>query len=166
MQNPAHALVIGLGNILLQDEGLGVRAVERLAQQYILPEQVEWLDGGTLGLDLLPRLDGVTDLLIADAVQTESEPGSLVRLEGDEIQAALSLKMSMHQVGLQDLLSVASLQGRLPRRVVVWGIVPAELQLGLELTPTVAGRLDALVQALAGELRRWGFDVSPRAGAD
>ena len=80
--------MLGLGNILLMDEGLGVRAVERLAAAYDLPENVEILDGGTLGLDLLPRLDGVDALLLVDAVKAGGPPGTLVRLEGDAIQAA------------------------------------------------------------------------------
>jgi hydrogenase maturation protease len=152
-------LLMGLGNILLQDEGLGVRALERLTDNYALPAEVEAVDGGTMGLDLLPYLEQVSDLLIMDAVQTGQPPGTLVRLEGEAIRAALSLKMSMHQVGLQELLAVSDLQGALPPRVVVWGMEPALLGWGLALSSHVAARMDNLVQAVAKELCDWGVVI-------
>lgn len=155
----SHVLILGLGNILLQDEGLGVRAVERLMATYHLPAEVQAIDGGVMGLDLLPYLEGCSDLLIIDAVQTERPPGTLERLEGDAIPAALSLKMSMHQVGLQELLAVSHFQGTMPPRLVLWGMVPDSLQPGLELSPTVARQLDALVQAVAAELSQWGLPL-------
>jgi hydrogenase maturation protease len=152
-------LILGLGNILLQDEGLGVRAAERLAARYRLPPDVQLMDGGVMGLDLLPHLEGVSHLLITDAVQTGRPPGSLVRLEGEAIPAALSLKMSMHQVGLQELLALAGFQGTLPERVVLWGLEPASLDWGLELSAPIATQIDALVDAAVGELRAWGVEL-------
>jgi hydrogenase maturation protease len=153
-------LILGLGNILLQDEGLGVRAAERLAARYRLPPDVQLMDGGVMGLDLLPHLEGVSHLLITDAVQTGRPPGSLVRLEGEAIPAALSLKMSMHQVGLQELLALAGFQGTLPERVVLWGLEPASLDWGLELSAPIATQIDALVDAAVGELRAWGVELA------
>ncbi len=152
-------LVLGLGNILLQDEGLGVRAVERMAARYRLPPDVQVMDGGVMGLDLLPYLEGVSHLLITDAVQTGQPPGSLVRLEGEAIPAALQVKMSMHQVGLQELLALAGFQGTLPEQVVLWGLEPASLEWGLELSAPIAAQIDALVDAAVGELRAWGVEL-------
>lgn len=157
----SRILLLGLGNILLQDEGLGVRAVERLAATYDLPEEVEALDGGTLGLDLLPRLYGVDGLLIVDAVASGQAPGTLVRLEGDAIPAALAVKMSMHQVGLQDLMAASALQGMRPPRMVLWGMEPATLGWGLDFSETVAARLADLVAAVVRELRSWGVALRP-----
>jgi len=151
-------LVLGLGNILLQDEGLGVRAVERMAARYRLPPDVQVVDGGVMGLDLLPYLEGVSHLLITDAVQTGQPAGSLVRLEGEAIPAALQVKMSMHQVGLQELMALAGFQGTLPERVVLWGLEPASLEWGLELSAPIAAQIDALVDAAMGELRAWGVE--------
>jgi len=153
-------LLLGLGNILLQDEGLGVRAAELLASRYRLPPDVQVMDGGVMGLDLLPHLEGVSHLLITDAVQTGQPPGSLVRLEGEAIPAALSLKMSMHQVGLQELLALAGFQGTLPEQVVLWGLEPASLEWGLELSAPITAQIDALVDAAAGELRAWGVELT------
>ena len=152
-------LVLGLGNILLQDEGMGVKALECLTAQYRLPANVRPVDGGTMGLDLLSYLEGVTDLLVIDAVHTGQPPGTLVRLAGDEIPAALSHKMSMHQVGLQELLAVSELQGMLPSCVVVCGMEPASLDWGLDLSPPVASHLDSLVQSVVRQLRDWGASV-------
>ena len=151
-------LVLGLGNILLQDEGLGVRAVERMAARYRLPPDVQVVDGGVMGLDLLPYLEGVSHLLIIDAVQIGQPAGSLVRLEGEAIPAALQVKMSMHQVGLQELMALAGFQGTLPEQLVLWGLEPASLEWGLELSAPIAAQIDALVDAAMGELRAWGVE--------
>ena len=137
-----------------------MRAAERLAARYRLPPDVQLMDGGVMGLDLLPHLEGVSHLLITDAVQTGRPPGSLVRLEGEAIPAALSLKMSMHQVGLQELLALAGFQGTLPERVVLWGLEPASLDWGLELSAPIATQIDALVDAAVGELRAWGVELA------
>ena len=156
---PSRILVLGLGNLLLQDEGLGVRALERLAARYRLPSEVESMDGGTMGLDLLPYLDQDMQLLILDAVEADQPPGTLVRLEGEAIHAALSLKMSMHQVGLQELLALSKLAGTLPSRIVVWGMQPASLGWGLDLSPPVIAQLDNLVCSVARELGSWGVAI-------
>jgi hydrogenase maturation protease len=154
-------VVLGLGNILLQDEGLGVRALERLTTSYRLPADVQAVDGGVMGLDLLPYLDDVDALLVIDAVQTGRPAGSLVRLEGEAIPAALAVKISVHQVGLQELLATSRLEGTLPRRVVLWGMEPATIEWGLELSPSVAASLDELVDAVAQELHDWHLAIEP-----
>ena len=153
---------MGLGNILLTDEGLGVRAVERLAAAYDLPANVEALDGGTLGLDLLPRLAGVDALLLVDAVRAGGQPGTPVHLKGDAIHAALAVKISVHQVGLLELLAVSAFHGSRPPQVVLWGMEPAVVDWGLELSPSVAAGLDALVENVVAELRAWGATLTLR----
>lgn len=154
-------LVLGLGNILLSDEGVGVRVVERLQEKYGFPEGVQALDGGVRGLALLPYLEGVKRLLIVDAVAAGKEPGSLTRLEGDEVPALLSLKVSPHQEGLDDLLMAARLTDLYPEEVVLWGVEPAVMEAGLELSPPVAAQVDELVEKVVEELRRWGVEVRP-----
>jgi hydrogenase maturation protease len=159
----ADILVMGLGNIILRDEGLGVRAVERLRERYELPEGADALDGGTLGLHLLPYLEGVRSLLIVDAVRADSPPGTIVRLEGDAIPQALAHKLSMHQFGLSELLAVGRTQGAPLERVVLWGVVPTVLEPGLDLTEPVAASLDALVDHVVAELASWGAPAAPLA---
>jgi hydrogenase maturation protease len=148
-------LVLGLGNILLQDEGVGVRAAQRLAANENLPKGVQTLDGGTRGLDLLPYLTGVNNLLLLDAVDADQPPGSLVRLQGDEIHATLKIKTSMHQVGLRELLAVSKFRGTLPKRIVLWGIQPAVLDWGMALSPIVRAQLDELVYNALLEIEQW-----------
>jgi hydrogenase maturation protease len=158
----SQVLVLGLGNILLRDEGVGIRALERLLTEVSLPRQVRTLDGATMGLDLLPYLVGVERLLILDALQMGGAPGALVRLEGDEIPATLALKLSVHQVGLQELLAASRFQGTLPASTTLLGLEPASIEWGLELSPAVGAELGHLVQAALDELRAWGVPVERR----
>jgi hydrogenase maturation protease len=157
-----EVLVLGLGNILLRDEGVGVHALERLQAEYRLPSVVRTLDGGTMGLDLLPYLHGLSSLLILDALQTGGAPGSLARLADGEIPAALALKLSVHQVGLSELLAASRFQGTLPARMTLLGIEPASIEWGLDLSPPVRAALGALVEAAVRELRAWGVDAQRR----
>jgi len=152
-------LVLGVGNLLLSDEGLGLRALERLSQAYRLPTDIELMDGGTMGIYLLPYLDGVTDLLVIDCVQSDQPPGVPVRLEGAAIPAALAHKISVHQVGLQELLAVSQIQGSPPSRIVVWGMGPDSLDPGIGCSPVVEARIDELVHEVAQELRSWGVEI-------
>ncbi len=145
----------------MSDDGVGVRVVQRLAAEFRFPPAVTVLDGGTLGLDLLPRLEGVERLLVVDAVETGGAPGTLVRMTGDEIPVVLETKLSPHQMGLKDLLAVASLQGFAPQEMVLWGVQPERLGLGMELSPVVAGRVDCLVDEVLKELARWGATALP-----
>ncbi len=107
-------LVLGLGNILLSDEGVGVHVIHLLRERYDFPQEVEVMDGGTLALDLLPYVEDAERLLIVDAVQMNAPSGTVVRLVGEEIPGVLTLKYSPHQMGLSDLLA-AAVCGAIPR---------------------------------------------------
>jgi hydrogenase maturation protease len=154
-------LVLGIGNLVMSDDGIGVRAVQALAERCRFPETVTVLDGGTLGLDLLPRIGEAGRLLIVDAVESGAAPGTLVRLQGSEIPVALETRLSPHQMGLKDLLSVASLLGQVPQEMVLWGVQPERLDMALELSPAVEAQLEPLVEKLIMELAAWG--VAPLA---
>jgi hydrogenase maturation protease len=154
-QPAARTLILGVGNLLLSDEGVGLRVVEQLAGAYELPESVQILDGGTLGLDLLYYLEGIENLLIVDAVEMGKEPGTLLRLEGDEVPSFLSIKMSPHQIGIPDMLFAAKLKDLYPRNVVLWGVQPATLETGLKLSPAVAAQVDVLVSRIVEQLEKW-----------
>lgn len=139
----------------MSDDGTGVRVIRHLGEHYRFPPGVTLLDGGTLGLDLLPRLEGVDRLLIIDAIETGDPPGTLVRMSDDEIPIVMETKLSPHQMGLKDLLAVAMLQGFSPPEMVLVGIQPENLDLGLELSPKVSARFDELVQMVLRELGNW-----------
>lgn len=156
-------LVLGLGNLLMSDDSVGVRTVQRLQQEFRVTEGVTILDGGTLGLDLLPYIELADQLLIVDALEMGAESGSLFRLEGDDVPRAFASKLSVHQMGLQDLLAVAELQGYAPQTLVVHGIQAGSLEMKLELTPPVAAAMNSLLEAVVCELRAWGVVVEDAA---
>ncbi|HID89929.1 MAG TPA: hydrogenase maturation protease, partial [Anaerolineae bacterium] len=130
-------LILGVGNILLSDDGVGVHVVRRLEEVAEFPPEVEVLDGGTKGMDLLHYLEGVSRLIIIDAVETKGPPGTLARLTGDQVPAHLSLKMSPHEIGLPDMLFAAQLRDIYPEEVVILGVQPAK---GLSLLPDCNSR--------------------------
>ena len=160
--NAAVTLVLGVGNLLLSDEGVGVHVIQRLLAEYQIPEEVQVLDGGTLGLDLLYYLEGVENLLIIDAVDMDGEPGELLRLEGDEVPSMLTIKMSPHHIGIPDMLSAARLKGCYPPNVVLWGVQPDSLELGVDLSPVIDARVDVLVGKVLAELDKWGHTAQPK----
>jgi hydrogenase maturation protease len=151
-------LVVGTGNLLLSDDGLGIHAIRRLQEVAQLPEEVQILDGGTLGLDLLHYLEGVSHLLIVDALETGQPSGAITRLSGEEVPAYFALKMSPHEIGLPDMLFAAKLRDLYPPEVVIWGAQPGTVEVGLDLSPPVADQVDVLVSNVLGELRRWGIE--------
>lgn len=156
--------MLGLGNILLGDDGVGVRVVERLQALYEFPQGTQILDGGTLGLDLLPYLEGADRVLIVDAIDLGAEPGTLARLVGEEVPAQLTLKISPHQMGLADLLAALHLRGTAPSEFVLLGVQPGALEkLGLELSPPVAARVDELADRVLAELATWGIQAARRS---
>ncbi len=158
-------LVLGLGNLLLRDEGFGVRVVQRLQGTYVLPEGVAVLDGGTLGLNLLAELEGAERVVIVDALRAGQAPGTLLRLSGGEIPAYLAVKVSPHQIGLQDLLALAQLRGHTPAEIVLWGVEAEQVEPGLDLSPPVAAQVEPAIARVLGELERWGVVAGPICAA-
>ena len=146
-------LILGVGNYILSDDGLSVHVLERLQADHSIPEDIQMIDGGTCGLDLLQYLEGVSNLIIIDAIKTrDGIPGSIIRLNGDQVPAYLSLKISPHDIGLPDLLATAKLRDLYPEKIVVFGIQPASLELGVELSPEVASKVDELIELIQKEV--------------
>jgi len=157
-----RVLVLGIGNLVMSDDGVGVKVVQQLQREYCFAENVEVLDGGTLGLDLLPKLEGVDHLIVVDAVETGGKPGTCVRLAGEELPIALETKVSPHQMGLKDLLSVAELLGHSPGEMVLVGVQPGSIEMDTELTPPVEAVLQLLVDNVLNELTKIGLSYSRR----
>ena len=161
-EKPAYqTLVLGVGNTLMSDEGVGVHVIERLLAGFVIPEEVQVLDGGVLGMDLLYYLEDIENLLLVDAVETRKEPGTIIRLENDEVPAFLSMKISPHQVGVPDMLAVAKLKNLYPKRIVLWGIQPQFLDVGMEMSPLIESKVDTLVNSVVEQLDSWGHVVNP-----
>lgn len=144
-------LVLGVGNLLLSDEGIGIHAIRRLLEMEVLPADVEIVDGGTAGLNLLTYLEGIDRLVIIDAVETGGPPGTLVRLAGNQVPAYMALKVSPHEITLPDFLAAAKLRDLYPQEVVVWGMQPGSLDVGIDLSPAAADKLDILVDHVIEE---------------
>jgi hydrogenase maturation protease len=149
-------LVLGLGNVLCGDDGLGGEAIRRLAAGPPLAPGVRLEDGGVLGLALLPTLEAARRAIIVDAVRCDRPPGELVVVSGDDVVPALRERLSPHEIGVWDLLWAARLRGRAPERLAIVGLVPACLDLGVGLSPAVEAGIPALVEAVAGTARAWG----------
>lgn len=156
-------LVLGLGNTLMNDDALGALVAQTLQSDYRFPDSVEVVDGGTLGLDLLPYIEEADSLLIIDALEMQAAPGTLFRLEGEEVPRAFASKLSVHQMGLQDLLAVAELQGYAPQKLVVHGIQAGSIEMNLELSPPVAEAMESLNDAIVHELIDWGIALQRAA---
>ncbi len=155
-------LVLGLGNVLCGDDGAGVVVAHRLRRGYVMPDGVRVVDGGTLGLDLLAVVAASDRVILVDAVRGDGPPGTLVRLAGDAVAPAVYERLSMHQIGVADLLAGAALCDRYPQEVVICGVVPATTDLALGCTPAVTESLPALEAAVIGELHRLGIEPRRR----
>lgn len=157
----APMLVLGLGNILLQDEGVGVAVIERMQRRYRVPAEVELLDGGTSGMSLLDDIRSREHLLVVDAVRTGKPPGTEVVLRGDEVPDFLCNKVSPHQLALSDVLASLALMNQSPREVMVIGMEPLSLETHLGLSALVASRLQALTERVIEEIKTAGYQVEP-----
>jgi hydrogenase maturation protease len=159
-------LVLGLGNVLLADDGVGAAAVARLRDAYDWPDNVRVLDGGTLGLSLLPWVEQADTVLLVDAVRTDDPAGTLVRLDGDDVAPAVATRLSPHQIGVADLLDGARWRERYPGRVILLGLVPASIELAVGLTPEVAPALGSLVDRIVEEAGALGFAFRAKSAAE
>jgi hydrogenase maturation protease len=158
-------LLLGVGNVLLGDDGLGVWFAGTFAQRYQLPPNLEVVEGGTLGLELLDRIAGRDALVVVDAIATRRGlPGQVVRLEGGAVPIGLGAKISTHDIALRDLLAAATLLQCMPRAVVVCGIEPAAIGPRFALSAVVRAALPALEELVLGELARFGCACTLLAG--
>jgi len=152
-----RTVVLGLGNMLMADDGLGLAALARLDDNWFVPRGVSLVDGGTWGMNLLHIVENADNLLVFDAIDIGGPPGSIVRLEGKDIPRFLAQKVSPHQIDLREVLALAELRGMLPGRLVALGIQPGRVEMSTTLSPAVEAHLDQLAQMAAAQLQRWGF---------
>lgn len=158
-------LVLGVGNMLLKDEGIGVRVVEELEKRYEFPEGVDLLDGGTAGMELLDTMAKRSCVILVDAVKTGAEPGTVVRLADDEVPAFFRTKISPHQVGLSDVLATLTITGEKPESVIVIGVVPKDLGTGLEMSAEIEQKMEEMIGLVVQELDAIGLPLKPRSAS-
>jgi len=154
-------VVLGVGNILLTVEGIGVHAVQELRRSYQIPPEVVLIDGGTSGMELLDDLANCDLLIMADCVRAGRVPGTLLKLRDDEIPALFRTKLSPHQVGLPDVLATLLITHEAPAHTVLFGVEPESLATGMGLTPVVEAVLPQLVAGIADEIADAGLVIRP-----
>jgi hydrogenase maturation protease len=145
--------VLGIGNILLRDEGVGVRTIEHLRQR-TLPAAVELVDGGTATFDLFPLFAETDHLVVIDAVTGGMEPGTIYRLQPKDLVPQRQTAITPHDLGLLDSLIAALRIGERPRSVVIFGIEPKEIDWGMELTPEIEAVIPRIADLVLAEVER------------
>lgn len=152
----AATIVIGLGNPLMGDDGIGLELLARLQREWDFVPDVIFLDGGTWGMNLLPAIEDAGQVLFLDAVNAGRDPGTPLRLERSGIPRWLGIKLSPHQIDLKEVLALAELRGTLPDQTVVVGIQPGSIDMRTSLSPEAVSGLDQAAELARSTLERWG----------
>lgn len=155
----SRTVVVGTGNLVRTDDGLGVHAIQRLQTDPRVPSDITLIDGGTFGIELLAYLHDSSRLLLLDAVDVGKQAGTMVRMTGDELRG-FPCGASVHQLGVADLLATLPLVSDMPREIVLLGMQPASTDWGIELSPLVEASLGPLVDAAVEQLLRWSQESS------
>jgi len=159
-QSSPNVLVLGVGNVLLSDEGFGIRVIEKLQKWYAFPENVTVADGGVLGVHLMGVIAGADHLIVVDIIRNHGRPGEFHRLAGDEIPGRIRAKNSLHQVDFLEALTLCQALDKVPETVIV-GAEPEDLDtLAVGLTATLEGCVDHVIAMVIEELKR--LDCAPR----
>lgn len=150
--------ILGIGNLLLKDEGIGIHALRRLEERYTFPPEVELVDGGVLGLGLLSVFSNSDLVLVLDAVKNGQEPGSVYRIEDKDIPLRMRAKNSLHQIDFLETLCASELIDMRPK-CLIFGIEPKEIEsVGMDLSPEVEGSMEELLKMVIEELKHFGIE--------
>lgn len=151
--NNKPIMVVGVGNSIQMDDGVGIHVLREL-ENYDLFEEVELFDGGTLGIDLMPYLEGKEKLIFIDSVKAGQKPGTILRFQPDDLTYDDAPKTSVHQIGLIESLQMISLIGKAPDRIVIFGIQPKLIDWSEELTDEVKASIPKLIPHILKEIER------------
>ena len=157
-----NATLIGIGNLFMRDEGAGIHAIQYILDNFVIPSELEIVDGGTSGLDLLPYIEDRTHVFFADAVNFNQRPGYIGVLTNQQVPALFGAKASLHHVGLMDVLATARLLERPPKQICLIGIQPDSMETGLELTETIQERLELFVNQIIAQIASQGIMIDKR----
>ncbi len=155
MSESKRKVVLGLGNILNKDEGLGVQALKLLDARLGEQSEFELLDGGVLGLNLLLIVEECSHLLILDAVNVGKPAGTVVELTKEQIPLFSGIQLSQHQITFQEVLGLAKIRGYLPEYLHLIGIQPEDISTGLDLSPIIERALPEVVERAVAVLKSW-----------
>nr|WP_317134708.1 HyaD/HybD family hydrogenase maturation endopeptidase [Sporolactobacillus laevolacticus] len=146
---------MGIGNTLYSDEGVGVYALPLLEKALADVPNLEFVDGSTEGMQLLGPVENTQALIVLDAINANVKPGTIIKLEKAQIPSFNGIKMSVHQIGFQEVVSAAQLRERVPKKMVLFGIQPASLELGTELTDTARASIAILTNKVKQQINDW-----------
>ncbi|MFP3982406.1 MAG: HyaD/HybD family hydrogenase maturation endopeptidase [Desulfurivibrionaceae bacterium] len=148
--------ILGIGNLLLSDEGFGVHVIRHLEASPAVPAGVKLVDGGTAGMYMAQVLEECDRLIVVDILAFDSPPGTIYTLSGKELQGgSLQLRMSPHQLGLLEVMGLCELRGRSPELVEFIGVVPSDLEVGLELSGLLASKVETVAKMVENRLSEW-----------
>lgn len=149
-----NVLVLGLGNILMNDDAAGAIVTKELQKEYCDSNNFKIVEGGTLGLDLLHYLEWTDYLIIIDSVQLDMEAGTVVKIEKDDLDYVFQNKLSPHQMGMKDILFAAEMSGDLPEKIVFYGIQVGNVNMDMQLSPNVENNLEKLKSEVIKEIKQ------------
>ncbi len=153
-------VVIGVGNLLLMDEGFGVQVAKILQQHFQFPPGVSVVDGGTLGWELVPILEEADSFIIIDAILGNHPPGTFYRFEDDEVTQYFRQKLSAHEAGIQEVLAYLQMKGKTFRHRVVLGVEPQTIDTGLILSSVASAAVPRTLSEICSLLKSWGVPAS------
>jgi hydrogenase maturation protease len=148
---PCPILILGVGNILLRDEGVGVRVVEAM-EPLALPPEVELFDGATAGLDLVDVLADRCKVIVVDAIDGDSDPGTVLRLTPEDLVPQRDRGVSLHEIGVLETLTVAKQLGVAPQETIIFGVKPHDVGCGLDLSPEMTRIVPRIIGLVLAEL--------------
>jgi hydrogenase maturation protease len=152
----AQIAVMGIGNILMQDEGIGVHIIRELGKYNFNPH-IALIDGGNMGMDLLPFFDEYNRMIIVDAVDFEKKPGFIDTIENDDILTLFTTKMSLHHLGLKDVLSYAKLLDQTPQDLCLIGVQPEKIEMEMEMSEIINSKRSEMTNMVLQKLETWGI---------
>lgn len=158
-------MILGVGNILLSDEGFGVRVVEALEERYDFPDNVSVIDGGVLGINLMGIISEADQLIVVDVIRNGGQPGDIYRIDGEAIPERIRAKNSLHQIDFLESLTLCQALDKVPETVIV-GVEPKDIEtLSVDLTAATADRIDDVIQMVLAELDRLKVVYTEKEGA-
>ena len=164
--NQPHIMILGIGCVLLRDEGFGVKVIHEIDRRYEFPDNVELMDGGVLGVNLLGFISQADHLIVVDAIHNKGKPGDLYRLSGDAVPERIRAKNSLHQVDFLEALTLCNALDKVPETVII-GVEPEDIDTcSIELTPAVRNQVDAVIDRVLAELDRLGATYQKKKGVN
>ncbi|MCD6490287.1 MAG: HyaD/HybD family hydrogenase maturation endopeptidase [Thermodesulfobacterium sp.] len=158
IDNENKIIILGIGNLLLSDEGIGVKIVQDLEARYNFPENVELVDGGVGSFSLLPYIESAKKLLVIDAISGGKPSGTIYKFKDEEIPPQVIEKLSIHELSFSEILSLAKLRGKYPEEIVIIGIEPQSLEFKIGLTEIVEKNYNKLLNEVLAQLKNWGIE--------